>query len=624
MLRGKRALSEGRYASAIENFNILSRLDTSDCYTFFFRGIAKYNLGDLRGAKADFDRCIRVNPVFTSGYHYRAIAESRMGDYDSALADLEKALTLRPGFSGLYYSRGVTYFLSRQFENAVADFDYYINHEPKDPSAYLNRGASRLYLKDTLAALSDYNKAIRLDRFDPEGYLRRSRLYAEKGEYDKALQDITRSIELDPKNTFAYFNRALMHYERKQYNEAMDDFNRVLKDEPGNSLTRYNRALIYAQVGRYEDALTDFDRVLDTNPENVLARFNRASVFVEMGRWRDALDDYDSAIALYPDFAKAYMNRSYVKKKLGDNRGSKRDYDTAREKVKAYREGGPGDRSLADTSRKYSSLLALDADFAQNNFNDELLQYRDVDVQLRPMFRFAVSSGDRTNYALSRRFEHPAVSRFCAAQPVGVDLAQKDAPAEGVPALREGANDFVLSMDACSRKQYNLGLERIGKALEKSSQEPAWHMAFYLMNRSVLRAEVIDFISSIEENVQVLSMDDSGQTRARVRDKVTRKYDYSEAVKDLDEAILLLPDMPHLYFNRGNLYSLGGDPVRAIGEYTRALDLYPYLADAYFNRGLVQIYLKDREKGCIDMSRAGELGIPDAYGIIKKYCEESR
>ena len=115
-MRGRMALADGKYAKAIENFNILAQLDTADYWIYFFRGIAKYNLGDLRGAKRDFDRSVRINPIFTSGYHYRGITESRFGDYDSALADLEKAISLRPGNIGLYFSRGVTYFLSQQFE----------------------------------------------------------------------------------------------------------------------------------------------------------------------------------------------------------------------------------------------------------------------------------------------------------------------------------------------------------------------------------------------------------------------------------------------------------------------------------------------------------------------------
>lgn len=98
-MRGRQALADGKYALAIENFNVLSRLDTTDYWNFFFRGIAKYNLGDLRGAKSDFDRSVRHNPVFTSGYHYRGITESRFGNYEAALEDLQKAIDLRPGYS---------------------------------------------------------------------------------------------------------------------------------------------------------------------------------------------------------------------------------------------------------------------------------------------------------------------------------------------------------------------------------------------------------------------------------------------------------------------------------------------------------------------------------------------
>ena len=118
-LRGRQALSDGKYSFAIENFNILTRLDTTDYWSFFFRGIAKYNLGDIRGSQKDFDRSVRINPVFTNGYHYRAIAESRLGEYDQALTDLQKAIDLRPGITGLYFSRGVTYFLAQRFKDVL-------------------------------------------------------------------------------------------------------------------------------------------------------------------------------------------------------------------------------------------------------------------------------------------------------------------------------------------------------------------------------------------------------------------------------------------------------------------------------------------------------------------------
>ncbi len=646
MFRGRLALSDGRFSQAIEHFNILSKLDSTDYWTFFYRGIAKYNLGDIRGAQNDFDNSIRLNPVFTSAYHYRAITFSRFNKYDESLKDLETAIDLRPGYMGLYFTRGVTYFLSQQFEKAVEDFDRYIRKEPKDPSPYLNRGACYLYLGDTLKAVRDYNKAIKLDRFDPEAYVRRGRLYASQNDYKAAISDMDKAIKLDTTNTFAYFNRAIMFYEQKNYIAAMKDLNRVLEDEPGNALTLYNRGLINAQVGDFRQALSDMDRVLNINPENVLAYFNRASIFIEMDRYEDALEDYDTAIKLYPDFAKAYMNRSYVKNILGDKKSSKEDYDIAQQKVAEYRKKAKSDStSLADTTQRYDNLLALDADFAKKDFNDELLQHRDIDIRLRPLYKFVLAqNADETVYALRNSYENPLISHFeeqvskylnnIGQNGLGLLVSNKD-PLNTYDnqklelALHSDTsgdvnNNFMKALYECDNKQFNSALTYFDKTLagDEDNQLSNLFKAFYYMNRAVLRAEVIDFISSIESNVQVLTMDDKGTTRARVKNRVEKKYDYSDAIADLTNASKIVGDIPYIYFNLGNLYCLSAEHLLSIENYTKAINIYPFMGDAYYNRGLVLIYLKDKEKGCIDLSRAGELGVSEAYSVIKKYCEK--
>lgn len=634
--RGRQALSDGRYAASIENFNILASLDTTDHLTYFFRGIAKYNLGDIRGARKDFDRTVALNPVFTSGYHYRAITESQSGEYDKALEDYDTAIMLRPGYEGIYYSRGVTYFLARQFEDAVRDFDWYIRREPRDPSAYLNRGACHLYLQDTLKALSDYDKAISLDRYEPEGYIRRGRLHASRGDSELALADMDRAVQLDSTNTLAYFYRALLRSETRDLNNAMADLDKVLELEPGNALTLYNRSLLHAQVGDYEEALNDMDRVIGINPGNVLAYFNRASFFIEMERWRDALEDYDRAIELYPDFAKAYQNRSYVENMLGMTKESKRDYETAMRKVREYQRVNEETKgSFADTTRKYSSLLAFDADFAKRDFDDELLQHRDIDIRLKPLYRFAPSAEKgNVSYALSRRYENVLLDRFISDLPLPVSVTGGEgvAFAESVPGPSAGDSgldrarlSFLKALDDVSSRRYSSAMQNYGLAVDESGTEgmESLYAAFYLMNRAVLRADMIDFISSMESNVQTLSMDDKGVARARVAEQVTRSYDYSEAVADLEKAVEILPDLPYLHYDLGNLFCLSSRLVESIDSYSRAIELYPAMGDAYYNRGLVLIYLKDKDKGCIDLSRAGELGVADAYGVINRYCTEN-
>lgn len=631
-LRGRQALIEGKYGQAIEHFNLLSRLDTTLHEAYFFRGIAKYNLGDFYGAQMDFDKTIFINPLYTPAYHYRAITHSRIGKYDLALKDLEDAVDLRPGFAGLYFSRGVTYFLSQQFEKAVLDFNRFLIREPKVADAYLNRGASYLFLGDTIKAIEDYETAIALNRFEPEGYIRRSRIYIMQEKLDLAIKDLNNAIELDSTNTFALFNRALVRYDNKDIMGSLEDLETVLRLDPGNALTLYNRALIRTQIGDYNNAIDDYDRVISINPNNVLAYYNRASVFIQLERYRDAMDDYSQAINLYPDFANAYMNRSYVKNQLGQFNSAKSDFETAKKKVSEYRAKRGSDtleeNSLADTTKKYDRLLSLDADFAKKDFNNELLQYRDVDIRLKPLFKFRPVEQLAEFVALDKRFRDSRLETFMETLPVPVALStsQKEISTElqtkylhladsSLHTGKDAVTLFAKALLETGNKQFNTALECYGQAIELEPEE-----TFYYFNRGALQSEMIDFISSIESNVQVLTLDNSGATRAKVKDGNTRNYDYTAAIHDMKKAANLAPDIPYIFYNLGNLYCLSGDLPEAIVQYNKALDLFPNIGEAYYNRGLVQIYLQDNEKGCQDMSKAGELGIVEAYSVIKKYC----
>ena len=58
----------------------------------------------------------------------------------------------------------------------------------------------------------------------------------------------------------------------------------------------------------------------------------------------------------------------------------------------------------------------------------------------------------------------------------------------------------------------------------------------------------------------------------------------------------------------------------AIQDYNKAIELNPKYALAYNNRGMAKIALGQKDSGCLDLSKAGELGYMDAYDAIKEYC----
>jgi len=90
-------------------------------------------------------------------------------------------------------------------------------------------------------------------------------------------------------------------------------------------------------------------------------------------------------------------------------------------------------------------------------------------------------------------------------------------------------------------------------------------------------------------------------------------------LRDYDYVITRLPDFSFAYYNKANILCRQKDFQAAISYYTKAIQADPDFAEAYFNRGLTRIFTDDIQHGIDDLSRAGELGIYQAYNLITRF-----
>lgn len=622
--RGRELIIEGRYRDAIESLNILLHTEKDDYEGYFLRGVAKYNLDDLGGAVSDFSSAIKINEHYTAAYQYRAITHSRMGLYTESLEDFQRAISIRPSMPGLYYSRGVTYFLNQQFSQSITDFDQFLRLEPREPSGYINRGTSYLYLKDTTAALANYNRAIDVNPYHADGYMRRGLVFLMQGKYMQSLPDLDKTIELSPDAAVAYFYRAMAFSYMDKIMLALDDFDSSIRLDSTNSVTLFNRAILRSQIGDYNRAIEDYNKVSENNPNNVLVFFNRANVNVQIGAYRDAIEDYTRAIELYPDFANAYLYRSQIKNMLGDASGSRKDNQIAQAKIAEYR-SKLNDSTFsiyADTSKRFNQIMALDADFGNENFS-KVVGDAKKEVKLLPLFRLSLKKITKETKFNPTRYQNQRLEAFISSNKVA-DLELATTSAVRIDSVKMvddklGTNIhdwnevFAKGVTQILLSQYTSAMNYFNFAVSERPSEP-----FAYINRAVAQAEMIDFIASLDGDYQNITIDSDPATRLKKSEK--RVYDYTAAIADLEKAAQLMPELPHIYYNLGNLACYSGDLPGAIKYFTRAIELYPYFAEAYYNRGLVQIYLKDNKTGCMDMSKAGELGNMEAYKVVQKYC----
>ena len=626
---GRTCMMNNDYQEAIRTLNTLLRFDDEAFEGYFLRGIAKYNLDDLVGAEADFSTAIRLNPVYTQAYTYRAITRSRLGNYDDALQDFREAIDLRPDLPGPYYSRGVTRLLNQQFDEAIDDFDKFIRQETKVADAYICRGLSYLHLKDTVRAYDNFSTAIRTNRENPNGYNRRGDLYFRQGRYAEAEADFDKAVACDSSYLLSFFNRALLYNATQRPMQALADFDRVIRLDSTSSLTYFNRAMLRTQIGDYNRALDDYDKVALYSPGNVLVYYNRAGVHAQLGDIERAIDDYSEAIRLYPDFANAYIYRGRLRALMRDREGARSDQRTAQQKIAAYRERlSDSTYSIyADTTQRFDRLLSFDTKIAGSGFDRAAAAGgAREEMRLLPLFKFTLMRPDTApaggHYTLRRvedfrtRIGNPLLVLSCRESDMQADslLALDKRYAE---LIRRGDDAwprlFERAVTQSLVKQYTNSVSTYTAAIEQLPTNP-----FLYLNRSTTRAEMIDFISSIDNSYQRITIDSAPANRLNNASK--RTYSYDEAIADLNKAVKLFPDFAHAYYNRANLRALSGNLPEAYDDYTRAIELNPSFAEAYYNRGVVQIFMKDTRKGALDISKAGELGIEEAYEVLKRHA----
>ena len=94
---------------------------------------------------------------------------------------------------------------------------------------------------------------------------------------------------------------------------------------------------------------------------------------------------------------------------------------------------------------------------------------------------------------------------------------------------------------------------------------------------------------------------------------------YELILRDYEHVLELQPDFAFAYYNKANILCAQRDYREAVKNYTQAIRIDPDFAEAYFNRGLTYVFTGENEKGLNDLSKAGELGMYQAYNMITRF-----
>ncbi len=647
---GRNALYFEDYVLSIQYFNQVIKLKPYLAEPFLLRAIAKIQLQDYTGALGDCNSSIERNPFHPGAFYTRGYVYRQMGEYLKAEQDFTQALVFSPDNKSYLMLRADVLSQQQKWEEALRDMDYLLGREPTSPAFLFEKGVICLNRKDTACAYDCLSQNVRYDSQNAAAWsaLGLVDIYLDRD--SAAMADLTRAIDLGSKWAGDYINRGILCYRQHNYRGALSDYDEAVRLAPEDASCYYNRGVLRAEVGDYNRALEDLEKAIDLRPEDTEMRYQRSVVLMELGQWQPAVSDLDTMIAVYPYFLPSYYLAAQAKTALGEKKAAydyrKTAYELEQKKdslmaLSTDSLNTPNtDVHLAKASpdrrnrrKEFSARTAQNGEEQQDKTTAYSSQtrgavqkrYADVVNEQNIILSYYITqqSMRRTNYS------HASLDRF---------NRKKVLPSS----LHATSQELTLTAD-----MVNGHFEQITQLSRRldTNQDP-----YLYFSRAVEFALVQDYASAIDDCTRALTIlqtqkDDnavtvitfcranwryklleyriaSGETQTEYKGQAAAgkaEMDFDIMLRDYDYVIRLQPDFAFAYYNMANILCQQKDFDAAIRHYTQAIDCDADFAEAYFNRGLTYIYTDRVEEGIADLSKAGELGIYQAYNLITRF-----
>lgn len=614
---GRMALHFDDYVLAIQYFNKHIAMKPQKAEPYYYRAIAKIQLEDFTGAIEDCNKALDRNPFLHTALYARGFAYKQLQQYDKALIDLTQAIHLGPDndYYKIHYIEVCE--ATEDYTTALNEINKLLRKKksPLTNELWAEKAQLMLLQKDTIKATAIIDSAL---TFYPKnanliGY---KALFCILNKQDSiALSLYNQAIALGNNQPNTFLNRGLLNYRAKNYQQALNDYDKAVSLDSTNTQTLFNRALLRSEVGDWNNAFSDLCRLLDLDAENYEARYQRAIVANEIGEYDVAKNDFSKILEKYPDFPPAYYARAIIYDKIGDKKKAQQDRYLALKIEDDYISGRKSRKNypVIDTKADFENHSALKKhlSFTQeknNPYNDQtrgLIQ--NIRVQPLPRECFALSF-----YTTSDNIRNAKENYSPVVFEMNGQLNEQ---------LIINNREITIAYNSAIAERHATAIESLSKRIdsnEKNSEK------LYLLRG--LHYYTIGLYDNAEKDFEKVINCNGKLTAVGYFAKGMNAYkanpNTNNIVDDFKKAYETDNRFAHAIYNAATILYLSDNIDDAIKLFSLAIESDDKIAEAYFNRALCFLAINDNEKAINDLSKAGELGIYQAYALIKTYKDK--
>ena len=636
---GRNALYFDDYVLSIQYFNQVIKLKPYLSEPYLLRAIAKIQLGDYTGATLDCNAAIERNPFQPGAYYTRGFIYRQTNQLEKAERDFSEALIFAPENRTYIAMRADVLAELKQYDLALRDINHLLHRDPQSAALHFEKGSICLRSKDTICALESFTHATEYDSQNPANWSALGLVQLMQDKQDDALHSLSNSIQYGSKWAGDYINRGIIYYRKHNYRSALADYDKAVTLAPRDAQCYYNRGVLRQELGDYNRALEDFTQAITFAPERVEVYYQRGMVLLQLRQWQEARDDFHTIIERYPYFLPAYYLAAQAETSLGNGKEAyqlrQQAYNLEQQKdsiqsLQTNMQLADNQPQQRDRRKEFSTLAAQnqESNDEENKYDSEsrgTVQKRYTDVVNEPnIFLSYYATNSNANALRQTNYSHATVDAYNRTM-------QLPAP------LRFTTREMTLTADMVNQHFAQITtlshqIDLLEQMAMPQSPNNSQLCATYIA-RAFEFALVQDYSSALDDVTRAILMDGTLYfayfCRANWRYKLleykramgeaTDKADFELMMRDYDYVINHMPDFSFAYYNKANMLCIQQDFKAAISYYTQAIAKDSDFAEAYFNRGLTYIFIGQNDKGIADLSKAGELGIYQAYNLISRF-----
>ncbi len=638
---GRNSMYFEDYMLAIQYFNRAISAKPYLALPYFYRAVAKFNLEDYRGAAEDAGRAIELNPFLSDAWEVRGVARQNYNDNAGAVSDYDHALALLPRNRQIMFNKAMAQTALKEYAAADSTFGELLEHYPRFESAYLGRARERLEAPgaDTIVAIQDIKKALEINPNSFNGHAMAAELAMRRGAAynDTAMYHLEKAIKLRPNTAGLYINRAYLKYNNDDYDGALDDFDHAIALEPYNTVALFNRGLLETEVSDYDKARADFDRVLSLEPENIRARYQRAYINGQQRRYDKAIEDINYVIKAFPDFPSGLYMRSEFYRHNGNAQRAAADYNRAVALSRKLRPDAQGKvesdytpTELSDDEvarRRFATLLTVEQQQpidAEYNNPDIRGKVQDRNISIEPQGWVEISYYNAPTELQTTTYFMKDVDMLNATGALRYKvMVTSNVPGSLDDALSQRHFTSIEDYTSYMATHTPRAVDFIGRAMDYLTLRD-YDAAIKDLDRAIALKDdyALVYLLRAQARHHKLSLPtgDKESTDATAR-AALRRATYDEILSDLNNALRFDPTNAFVWYDKACLYielELDNEALEAIN---RAIELKNDFGEAFFNRGYLYMRMGNTTAGAADLGRAGELGVPGAYNLLKRLTQ---